>query len=113
MTRRIINNDQTDRRPKVKVCVHETCCMRGSEKIFQVLHEELSQEADVSKTQECFRFCKSGPNVAVNGNVLKAVHVSDAVSLVRREIRQPSRKLDGVGMRSINDLDDLIDSISL
>lgn len=101
-----------DERPKVKVCVHTTCCMRGAEKIFEVLHEELGREADVSATRECFRFCKSGPNVAVNGSVLKGVRQGDAVSLVRREIRQPSRKLDGVGMKSLDDLDDLIDNMS-
>lgn len=100
-------------KPIVKVCVHRDCCGRGSERLYEALHRECSAEADIRKTDECFRFCKSGPNIAVSGNVLHHMNERDAVSRVRSEIRHPSKKTDGVGSRAIDDLDDVLDDLFL
>lgn len=99
------------KKPKVKVCVNKTCCMRGSEKIYETLDREIAKEADVSKTPDCFRFCEIGPNVAVNGNVLHRINEGDVVRRVRKEIEHPSRKLDGVGEKSLDELDSVLDSL--
>jgi NADH:ubiquinone oxidoreductase subunit E len=96
---------------KVRVCVHKTCRMRGSERIYERLRRDLAGEAEVESTYDCFRFCKSGPNVAVNGNVLKGIRPDDAADRVRRELLQPSRRLDGIGTRSLDELDDVLDEL--
>jgi NADH:ubiquinone oxidoreductase subunit E len=98
---------------RVKVCVHTTCCMNGSEKIYEKLSQELGETVDVGKTIDCFRFCKSGPNVSVNGSIMQGVRLNDAVSRVRREIAMPSRKIDAAGTKSIDELDDVLDSLFL
>jgi predicted thioredoxin/glutaredoxin len=113
--RKVPGSELPGNRPRatVKVCVHATCCMRGSEKIYEELDRGLSGKAEVVKTAECFRFCESGPNVAVDGNVLKGMRPGDAVARVRREMGRPSRKIDGVGSRSIDELDDVLDGLML
>jgi len=87
--------------------------MRGSEKIYEKLSADLAEAADVSKTVDCFRFCKIGPNVSVNGTILHGVHPSDATARVKREIAKPSRKIEGAGTKSIDELDDVLDSLFL
>ena len=98
---------------RVKVCVHETCCMRGSEKIYDTLAKDLAHTADIVKTKDCFRFCKSGPNVSVNGTILHGVNASNATTRIQREITKPSRKVEGAGTKSIDELDDVLDGLFL
>ncbi|MDD5083427.1 MAG: (2Fe-2S) ferredoxin domain-containing protein [Candidatus Moranbacteria bacterium] len=98
---------------RVRVCVHVDCCMRGSEKIYEKLSKDLGDTVDVGKTIDCFRFCKIGPNVSVNGTILHGVHLNDATSKVRREIDKPSRKIEGAGTKSIDELDDVLDGLFL
>ncbi|QQS20610.1 MAG: (2Fe-2S) ferredoxin domain-containing protein [Candidatus Moraniibacteriota bacterium] len=94
---------------QVKVCVHEECRMKGSEKIYNRLARECKKEVCVEKTPDCFRFCKEGPNVAVNGNVLHHVEVLSAVARVRSELSHPSPKKDAIGTKSLDDLDSILD----
>ncbi len=100
----------SSRKPIVKVCVHRDCCERGSQQIYARLEREVSSDMDVRKTDECFRFCKKGPNVAVDGAVLHHMHERNVVSRVRSEVRSPSVKKDGIGTRTIDELDDLLDT---
>lgn len=97
----------------VKVCVSESCCQRGSRSVFDVLERDPNLEADVSVSQDCFRFCKKGPNVAVDGNVIHFVRPSEAARRVRQEITHPSPRVDVLGMRSIDDLDTVLDNLDL
>lgn len=95
----------------VKVCVHRDCCERGSERIYDLLVQAGLSNAEIQKTEDCFRFCKMGPNVAVDGNVLHHMSEKSAVSRVRSEMRFPSVKTDGVGTRAIEELDDVLDNL--
>jgi len=99
------------KRTLVNVCVHGDCCRKGSERIYERLVQAKLPDVDVRKTEDCFRFCKMGPNVAVDGNVLHHVSEKGAVSRVRSEIWFPSLKTDGVGTRKIEELDDVLDSL--
>jgi (2Fe-2S) ferredoxin len=67
--------------------------------------------ADIATTPNCFRLCQKGSNVAVDGNVLNFVKAADAVRRVQSEIRHPSRKTEGIGLRPIEDLDDVLDNL--
>lgn len=96
----------------VKVCVHQDCCRRGSERVYARLARDCSSEADIRKTEDCFRWCAKGPNVAVNGNVLHHIREDTAVSRVRFELRSPSIKRDGIGARSLDDLDDVLENLA-
>jgi (2Fe-2S) ferredoxin len=87
--------------------------MNGSEKIYEKLAHDLADTADVTKTVDCFRFCKSGPNVSVNGTILQGVHLADATRRIQHEIIKPSRKVEGTGTKSIDELDDVLDSFFL
>ena len=101
------------KKTRIKVCVHVNCCMNGSEKIYEKLASDLAETAEVSKTVDCFRFCKSGPNVSVNGTILQGVRLGDATARIRREITHPSRKVEGSGTKSIDELDDVLDGLFL
>lgn len=102
------------KRTRIRVCVNVNCCARGSEKVYEKLASEMdANTADVIKTPDCFRFCKSGPNVSVDGTILHEMHLSNAVSRVKREIEKPSRKVEGAGTKSIDELDDVLDSLFL
>jgi len=99
-------------RKQIKVCVHDTCCKRGAKEVHARLKRsfETDDDIDVVASPDCFRFCKQGVNVAVNGNILHGVRPGDATRRAESELRHPTRKLDGLGQRSIDDLDDVLDS---
>lgn len=104
---------ELSKKPIVRVCVHRDCCRRGSEQVYARLRESCSLEADIRKTDECFRFCAEGPNVAVDGTVLHGVLPHDAAMRIRNEICRPSVKKDAVGTRSLDDLDDVLEAFVL
>lgn len=98
----------------VKVCLHGDCCRNGSWDVLDTLENdrELRNEADVSGTPDCFHFCKKGPNVAVDGNVLHFVRPGEALRRVRSEIDRPSPRRDVLGSRPIDELDDVLDDLT-
>ena len=87
--------------------------MNNSEQIYEKLAHDLADTADVTKTIDCFRFCKSGPNVSVNGTILQGIRLTDATTRINREIIKPSRKVEGAGTKSIDELDDVLESFFL
>lgn len=98
-------------KPVVKVCAHTDCSERGSEDVYESLRNACADEADIRKTTDCFRFCRQGVNVAVDGAVLHHVCSRDAVARIRSEIRHPSKNRDAVGTKSLDDLDDVLESL--
>lgn len=96
----------------VRVCVNVNCRCNGSEKVFEKLSAERAENWELSKTDECFRYCKEGPNVAVNGNVLHHMHPESATRRVRSEIEHPSPKKDTVGTRGLDELDNVLDDLT-
>jgi NADH:ubiquinone oxidoreductase subunit E len=102
-----------DTRATIKVCLHKKCCQKGAEDIYKNLKEGLSkEEALVLPIYECFGFCKEGPNIAINDNIVKGVRSFLAVEQVRAELDNPSCKADGLGSKSIDALDDVLDTIT-
>lgn len=95
----------------IKVCINVNCCQNGSEKVFDALATRSETDCEVVKTEDCFRFCKQGPNVAVDGHVLHHVNPSNAVRRIRNEINHPSVKKDAIGTRSIDELDDFLETL--
>ena len=97
----------------IKVCVHYKCCQQGSQAIYRQLKGSFEgrEDTEVIASTDCFRFCKSGPNVSVNGNILHGIRSNDAVGRVKRELEHPSRRIDGLGTRSIDELDDVLDGL--
>jgi NADH:ubiquinone oxidoreductase subunit E len=102
-----------DTRATIKVCLHEKCCRKGAEDIYRNLKEGLTkEEALVLPIYECFGFCKEGPNIAINDNIVKGVRPFTAVELVRAELDNPSCKADGLGSKSLDALDDVLEDIT-
>jgi len=101
-----------DTRATIKVCLHRKCCQKGAEDIYKNLKEGLTkEEALVLPIRECFGFCKDGPNIAINDNIVKGVRPFTVVELVRAELDNPSCKADGLGSKSIDTLDDVLENI--
>ena len=97
----------------IKVCLHEKCRRKGAEEIFANLKEGLAkEEAIVLPVRECLGYCSEGPNIAINDNIVKGVKPFLAVETVRQELRDPSCKADGLGSKSLDDLDDVLDDIT-
>lgn len=97
----------------IRVCTHETCCKRGSRKIYDVLKRSLNEtEHDIATTNDCFRFCNSGPNVAVNGCLLNSVNPTTVVSRIRKALSEKTVKREAIGTRSIDELDDALDELT-
>ncbi|MFZ2299933.1 MAG: NAD(P)H-dependent oxidoreductase subunit E [Candidatus Moraniibacteriota bacterium] len=94
----------------VKVCLHTKCCHKGAEQIFANLKEGLSkEEALILPVRECLGYCSEGPNIAINDNIVKGVKPFLAVETVRQELRDPSCKADGLGSKSLDDLDQVLE----
>jgi NADH:ubiquinone oxidoreductase subunit E len=101
-----------DTRATIKVCLSEKCCQKGAEEIYANLKEGLTkEEAIVLPVHECFGFCKEGPNIAINDNIVKGVKPFLAVEVVRQELRDPSCRADGLGSKSIDTLDAVLEDI--
>lgn len=96
----------------IRVCTNTSCCQRGSEKIAAALKQSLrADEADITTTGDCFRFCKSGPNIAVNGAVLHHISPANAAARVREAVGKKTVKKEAVGTRSLDELDDVLDEL--
>lgn len=101
-----------EKRATVKVCVCAKCAARGSEDIYRNLKDGLpAEEAVVTKVDRCLGFCKLGPNIAINDNIVKSVKPFSAIETVRRELRDPSCKADGLGNKSLDELDTVLKGI--
>ncbi len=101
-----------DTRATIKVCLESDCCQRGAENVFMALREGFApEEALVMRSPRCLSGCKNGPNIAVNDNIMRSMQPITAVETVRAELRNPSCKADGIGSRSIDDLDDVLENI--
>lgn len=99
-------------RATVRVCMNDKCRARGSERVLEALKDGLAPgEATVIASDQCFSYCEEGPNIAINDNLVKGVKPFLAVETVRQELANPSCKADGVGSRSLDDLDDVIDGL--
>jgi len=101
-----------DTRATILVCLEENCCQKGAQNVFMALKQGFaSEEAIIMKSPRCLSGCKGGPNIAVNDNIVKGVKPISVVETVRSELQNPSCKADGIGSRSINDLDTVLDDI--
>lgn len=101
-----------DTRATIKVCLEESCCQRGADNVLVALKQGFApEEALVMRSPRCLSGCKEGPNIAVNDNIVKGVKPITVVETVRAELRNPSCKADGIGSRSIDDLDSVLDDI--
>lgn len=107
------NPQSKDTRATIKVCLHEKCCRKGAEQVYANLKEGLSkEEALVLPVYECFNFCKEGPNIAINDNIVRGVKPFLAVERVRQELRDPSCRADGLGSKSLDALDEVLEDIT-
>lgn len=107
------NPQSKDARATIKVCLHKDCCQKGAEEIYANLKEGLTkEEALVLPVYECFNFCKEGPSIAINDNIVKGVKPFLAVERVRQELRDPSCRADGLGSKSLEDLDTVLEDIT-
>jgi NADH:ubiquinone oxidoreductase subunit E len=95
----------------VKVCCSGKCAGRGSERVFVTLEREGGDDMIIEKTTNCFGYCAMGPNVAVDGNILHHLNPGDAITRVRREITHPSPKIHGLGGKTLDDLDSILDDL--
>ncbi len=99
-------------RATIKVCLHGKCLTRGAEDVYQNLKDGLSpEEALVLPVRECFGRCADGPNIAINDNIVRNIQPFLAVETVRRELSDPSCKADGLGSKTIEELDTVLDQI--
>lgn len=105
-------NKSAPSRATIKVCLGKKCCARGGEDIFRVLKDSFApEEAVILPVRECFGCCEDGPNIAVNDNIMRGVKPISVAEDVRAALDDPSCKADGLGSRSIDDLDDVLDSL--
>lgn len=105
--------DQKPSRASVKVCLGGKCRAKGADDIYHNLKEGLSkEEALVEGVHECFGFCAEGPNIAVNDNIIKGVKPFSAVGRVQNALRDTSCKADGLGARSLDCLDTVLDDLT-
>lgn len=103
--------NMTETRHVIKVCLSGKCKGRGSDRVFAVLDREFAMDGGVEKTDECMGYCGMGPNVAVNGNILHHLHPDDAAERIREELAHPSPKIHGLGTKTIDDLDSVLDDL--
>lgn len=106
---RLFYGNIMDESPIIKICISEKCSGRGSAKVADALEQECADSGTIEKSSQCFGYCGMGPNVAVNGNILHHMRPQDAAPRVKTEIAHPSPKKHGLGEKTLDDLDDVLD----
>ncbi|MBI2439670.1 MAG: (2Fe-2S) ferredoxin domain-containing protein [Candidatus Moranbacteria bacterium] len=107
-----ILDKKKDVRATIKVCLGGKCRLKEAEKIYTNLKEGLEKdEAIVLPINGCLGYCAEGPIIVINDNIVKGVKPFLAVEQVRKELADPSCKADGLGVKSIDELDDMLDTI--
>ncbi len=97
----------------IKVCLGRKCMLKGGSDIYKNLKEGLiAEEALVLPMEECFGYCSEGPNIAINDNIVKGIRPFTAVEQVRVALEDTSCKADGLGSKSIDQLDDVLEDIT-
>ena len=96
---------------KIQVCCSKKCHANGSDGVFTRVEHAFGDGVSVERSDDCFGYCAMGPNVAVDGNILHRMKPGDAESRIRREIANPSLKLHGIGSKTIDDLDSVLDNL--
>ena len=97
---------------QIRVCVNVNCCQRGSREVAATLEKAfIADEVEVQASESCFRFCKSGPNVAVNGAILHHLNPSDAEKRVRAALARRIVKKEAIGTRPLDELDAALDAM--
>lgn len=98
---------------QIRVCVNVNCCQRGSQALAKSLKEAFpdNHETEVIASESCFRFCKSGPNVAVNGALLHHMNPGQAVTRVRQALTKKAVKKEAIGTRPLDELDAALDEM--
>ncbi len=105
-------NLKKDTRATLKVCLQEKCCQKGARNIFIALKQGFApEEAFITESPRCLSGCKEGPNIVVNDNIMRGVRPISVVETVRTELKNPSCKADGIGSRSIDDLESVLDDV--
>jgi|GEM_PF-6685944 len=101
-----------DTRSTIKVCLKDHCRQKGGENVFTALRGGFApEEAHVIESPRCLSGCQDGPNIAVNDNIIKGVSPISVVETVRKELKNPSCKADGIGSRSIKELDTILEDL--
>jgi NADH:ubiquinone oxidoreductase subunit E len=106
------NATQKDTRATIKVCLEEKCCQKGAQNLLTALKQGFApEEALIIQSPRCLSGCGMGPNIAVNDNIMRGVQPISVVETVRTELNNPSCKADGIGSRSIDDLDNVLNDL--
>lgn len=106
------NTSPKDTRATIKVCLRDSCCQKGAQNVLTALKQGLArEEALIIASPRCLSSCANGPNIAVNDNIMKGVRPVTVVQHVREELENPSCKADGIGSRSLDDLDAVLDDV--
>lgn len=87
---------------QIKVCTNVNCCRNGSEKVYEAIAAANEVDCEVVKTGDCFRFCKQGPNVAVDGHVLRKTAMLFVASAMKSILLFPSKKMPSAHALSTN-----------
>jgi NADH:ubiquinone oxidoreductase subunit E len=104
LTKGLLNYSST-MKSQIRVCVNVNCCQRGSQEVATTLEKAfIDGSTEVITSENCFRFCKSGPNVAVNGAMLHHMSPSNAVARVRQALTQKTVKKEALGTRPLDEL---------
>ena len=81
--------------------------------MYRNLKEGLTkEEALVLSMPVCFGFCEDGPNIAINDNIVKGIKPFTAVEQVRLALEDTSCKADGMGSKSLDELDGVLEDIT-
>lgn len=97
--------------PTIKICLSGKCSGKGAAKVADAIEQECADSGRIEQSDQCFGYCGIGPNVAVNGNILHHMRPQDAASRVKTEIAHPSPKKHGLGEKTLDDLDDVLDNL--
>lgn len=79
----------THKQSIITVCRGRNCEPRGAAAVWRSVEESFNGEHEL-KQCECLAYCKKGPNVEVNGQVLSFCDKRNVHGKIQREIKKQS-----------------------
>ncbi|HOK27261.1 MAG TPA: NAD(P)H-dependent oxidoreductase subunit E [Bacteroidales bacterium] len=76
---------------EIQICLGSSCFSRGNKNLVKIIQEYLKKnhidDKVVFKGSRCMGYCSEGPNLVINGKIIKGINAAEAEAILDRELQ--------------------------
>jgi len=81
-----------EKRYEIQICLGSSCFSRGNRDIVKIIKDYLIKnhidDKVVFKGSRCMGHCNEGPNLVINGKLIKGIKDVDAEAILDKELHE-------------------------